>query len=88
MIPVMRVEAQIGSPLGSLVLQNPAIVTIPLGFLGCWLDTMLCSERANTRGYEELSVRSEMGLGAEIAERARGRAATGESTERALEPVA
>jgi cation/acetate symporter len=46
-------------------LKNPGIVSIPLGFLGCWLGTMLSTERGAERTYHELFVRSEAGLGAE-----------------------
>ena len=38
-----------------------------MGFLGCWLGTVLSSERGNERSYHELRVRSETGLGAEQA---------------------
>jgi cation/acetate symporter len=51
-----------GSPVA---LRNPAIISIPAGFLCCWLGTMLSRERANERSYHELHVRSEIGLGAE-----------------------
>ena len=53
------------SPLGSLALDNPAIFTIPIGFLGCYLGTKLSSEKGNERSYDELYVRSETGLGVE-----------------------
>jgi cation/acetate symporter len=53
-----------GSPIG-WTLANPGIVSIPLGFIGCWLGTVLSSERGNERSYHELNVRSETGLGAE-----------------------
>jgi cation/acetate symporter len=53
-----------GSPIG-WDLANPGIVSIPLGFIGCWLGTMLSTERAVERTYHELYVRSETGLGAE-----------------------
>jgi cation/acetate symporter len=59
-----------GSPLGSLGLANPAIFCIPIGFLGCWLGTVLSSEKGNDREYDELYVRSETGLGAEGSEEA------------------
>ncbi len=74
------------SPLGSLALDNPAIFCIPIGFLGCFLGTKLSKERDNARQYEELYVRSETGVGAEVA----GGAATPARREReeaAPEPV-
>jgi cation/acetate symporter len=48
-------------------LKNPGIVSIPLGFIGCWLGTMLSTERVTEHTYHELYVRSETGLGAEKA---------------------
>jgi cation/acetate symporter len=53
-----------GSPFG---LENPGIVSIPLGFLGCWLGTVLIREEVAERSFDELYVRSETGLGAEEA---------------------
>jgi cation/acetate symporter len=55
-----------GSPIG-WELANPGIVSIPLGFIGCWLGTMLSTERGAEHTYHELYVRSETGLGAERA---------------------
>jgi cation/acetate symporter len=47
-------------------LSFPGLVTIPIGFLGCWLGTVL-SRREETTGatYDELLVRSETGIGSE-----------------------
>jgi cation/acetate symporter len=42
-------------------------VSIPLGFIGCYLGTVLSSERGAERTFQELHVRSETGLGAEKA---------------------
>jgi cation/acetate symporter len=50
-----------GSPVA---LTNPAIVSIPAGFLCCWLGTMLSREYGATRSYHELHVRAETGIGA------------------------
>jgi len=47
----------------------PALITVPIGFFGCWLGTMLSKEGAETRSYEELLVRSELGLGSELGEK-------------------
>jgi cation/acetate symporter len=55
-----------GSPFP---LANPGIVSIPLGFLGCWLGTMLGRERRAERTFKELFVRSETGIGAEAVVR-------------------
>jgi cation/acetate symporter len=53
-----------GSPFP---LANPGIVSIPLGFVGCWLGTVLSKERRAERTFHELYVRSETGIGAERA---------------------
>ena len=54
-----------GSPSS---LTFPGLVTIPIGFLGCWLGTMLSPAREEKRTYDELLVRSETGLGSEGAD--------------------
>jgi cation/acetate symporter len=59
-------DSDTGSPIG-WTLANPGIVSIPLGFIGCWLGTMLSKERGAERTFHELHVRSETGLGAEKA---------------------
>jgi cation/acetate symporter len=48
-------------------LANPGIVSVPLGFFGCWLGTVLSREERAERSFDELFVRSETGLGAEAA---------------------
>jgi cation/acetate symporter len=60
-----------GSPSS---LTFPGLVTIPIGFLGCWLGTMLSrSEERTEHSYDELVVRSELGLGAESGPETRTR---------------
>jgi cation/acetate symporter len=54
-----------GGALGFYDLANPGIVSIPLGFIGCWLGTVLTRETKALRSFDELYVRSETGLGAE-----------------------
>jgi cation/acetate symporter len=50
-----------------VALSQPAILSVPLGFIGCILGTLLSKEEAKaTRGFDELYVRSETGLGAEV----------------------
>ena len=49
-------------------LENPGIVSIPLGFLAAWLGTIMSREPASEEMYEELRVRALTGLGAEEAE--------------------
>jgi cation/acetate symporter len=50
-------------------LENPGIVSIPIGFVAAWLGTVLSREPASEERYEELRVRALTGLGAEQAER-------------------
>jgi cation/acetate symporter len=48
-------------------LSNPGIISIPLGFLGCIVGTLLSKdEHKAARNFDELYVRSETGLGAEV----------------------
>ena len=54
-------------------LGNPAIVSIPIGFLGCVLGTWLGRhERIGLDSFDEVRVRSTTGLGAEVAPRREG----------------
>ena len=48
-------------------LKNPAIVSIPLGFLGAFLGTFLSREPSAEQLFPELKVRANTGLGAEKA---------------------
>jgi cation/acetate symporter len=48
-------------------LNNPGIISIPVGFLGCIVGTLLSTERKAERSFHELYVRSETGLGSEKA---------------------
>ncbi|MEV7773135.1 cation acetate symporter [Kitasatospora sp. NPDC086791] len=45
-------------------LENPGLVSIPVGFLAGWLGTLLSGERSDPAKYAELEVRSLTGLGA------------------------
>ena len=56
-----------GGALSWYSLANPGIISIPLGFVGCFLGTMLVRERSAEAKFDELKVRSETGLGAEVA---------------------
>jgi cation/acetate symporter len=49
-------------------LENPGIVSIPLGFLGAIIGTLLGREPAAEAKYTELNVRANTGIGAEKAE--------------------
>jgi cation/acetate symporter len=46
-------------------LENPGIVSIPLGFLGSWIGTLMSREPRAEAKYAELLVRANTGLGAE-----------------------
>ena len=48
-------------------LENPGILSIPLGFLGAFVGTMLSHEPTSQHKFNELLVRSNTGLGAERA---------------------
>jgi len=56
-----------GGALSWYSLANPGIISIPLGFVGCFLGTMLVRERSAEAKFDELKVRSETGLGADPA---------------------
>jgi cation/acetate symporter len=45
-------------------LQNPGIISIPIGFLAGWLGTILSRDKADEHKYAELEVRSLTGAGA------------------------
>ena len=51
--------------------DNPALFSMPLGFLGCWLGSVLtrgsASARVEAARFEGLYVRSQTGIGAEGA---------------------
>jgi cation/acetate symporter len=55
-----------GGMLSFYDLANPGIISVPLGFIGCWLGTVLTRETLAERTFDELYVRSETGLGAEV----------------------
>ena len=50
-------------------LENPGIVSIPLGFFFGWLGTVLSKPETGERSYDELEVRALTGAGAETAVR-------------------
>ena len=48
-------------------LKNPALASVPLGFLGAWLGTLLSREKPDEAKFTEMMVRANTGLGAEKA---------------------
>jgi cation/acetate symporter len=50
-----------GSPIP---LSNPALFSFPIGFLCCWLGTVMSREARADQAYHELHVRAEIGIGA------------------------
>jgi cation/acetate symporter len=56
-----------GGALSWYSLANPGLISIPLGFIGCFLGTMLSREPTAEAKFVELKVRSETGLGSETA---------------------
>ncbi|AXI80038.1 solute symporter family protein [Peterkaempfera bronchialis] len=53
-----------GSDFAWFPLENPGLVSIPIGFLLGWIGTLLSKETADPAKYAELEVRSLTGLGA------------------------
>lgn len=45
-------------------LENPGLISIPLGFLLGWLGSLLSKEEPDAQKYAELEVRSLTGTGA------------------------
>jgi cation/acetate symporter len=66
-VPVWPGPDSEGSPLGDLALDVPAIFSVPVGFIACWLGTLLSREPEAEARFDELYVRSETGYGAEAA---------------------
>ena len=48
-------------------LENPGILSIPLGFLGAFIGTFVGREPEAEEKFDELNVRANTGLGAEKA---------------------
>jgi cation/acetate symporter len=58
-----------GEGSGITELTQPAIISVPLGFFGCWLGTILGREEPKAQEtFDELRVRAETGIGAEEVE--------------------
>jgi len=50
----------------SFPLENPGIVSIPIGFFGALVGTLLWRDRESEQMFDQLQVRANTGLGAEI----------------------
>lgn len=48
-------------------LANPAIIAVPLGFLACWLGSLIRPNPADRETYAEFTVRADTGIEAEQA---------------------
>ncbi|WP_214369617.1 cation acetate symporter [Pseudonocardia sp. H11422] len=48
-------------------IEYPTLVALPVGFLACWIGSLLSSEQGAQHSFEELQVRSQTGLGSEEA---------------------
>jgi cation/acetate symporter len=57
-----------GSPFP---VDYPTIVALPLGFIACWLGTLLSPADVGERSFTEFRFRSETGVGAEVGQGAR-----------------
>ena len=70
-------------------LTQPAIISVPLGFLGCIIGSLLSRDETKAeRGFDELHVRAETGLGAEAPLERPTEAPTPPPRTRRREPVA
>ncbi|CAM3829164.1 cation acetate symporter [Mesobacillus zeae] len=58
--PEAGVAILVGKPLFSLT--NPGIVSIPLGFLGAYLGTVLSSKKADAKKFDEILVKANTGI--------------------------
>ncbi|MGZ3601984.1 MAG: solute symporter family protein [Ktedonobacterales bacterium] len=47
-------------------LDNPALVSVPLGFIGCIVGSLFAREPAAESTFDEINVRANLGLGAEV----------------------
>ncbi|HEX5956218.1 MAG TPA: hypothetical protein VFY37_09800 [Solirubrobacterales bacterium] len=70
-------------------LTQPAIISVPLGFLGCIIGSLLSRDETKAeREFDELHVRAETGLGAEVPLERPAEAPTPPPRTRRREPVA
>jgi len=66
-IGLILMSPSVQGPSAFFPLDNPGLVSVPLGFLGGWVGTMLSQETTSAEKFEELTVRAHTGLGSEKA---------------------
>ena len=64
-IGLILIGPAVNGPDALFPLENPGILSIPIGFLAAWAGTLLSGDRSSETKYAELTVRSNTGLGAE-----------------------
>jgi cation/acetate symporter len=67
LLVILSPKGIFGADCAVFPLENPGIISIPLGFVAAWVGTMLAREPESEHMYEELRVRALTGLGAEEA---------------------
>jgi len=65
-IVLILIGPSFGNKNALFPLENPGILSIPLGFLGAYLGTVLSRDPRAEAKYTELEVRANTGLGAEV----------------------
>jgi len=68
-IGLILVSPSVRGPGAPFPLDNPGIVSIPVGFLAAWLASLMTRDTSSEQKFSELLVRANTGLGAEKAER-------------------
>jgi cation/acetate symporter len=66
-IGLILLSPPVQGPGAPFPLENPGIISIPVGFLGAVLGTLLSSDRSSEDKFAELQVRANTGIGAEKA---------------------
>jgi cation/acetate symporter len=66
-IGLILLSPPVHGPGAPFPLENPGIVSIPAGFLGAVLATLLSKDRSSEEKFSELQVRANTGIGAEKA---------------------
>jgi cation/acetate symporter len=66
-IGLILLSPSVRGPGAPFPLENPGIVSIPIGVFAAWLGTLASSDRSSEEKFTELQVRAETGIGAEKA---------------------